>query len=83
MIDYALILARRYEGKEWTLNGDEYTSLTWLSEGEKPTKATLDGLWASVQQEIADEAAAKASAREALLTRLGITADEAQLLLGA
>jgi hypothetical protein len=83
MIDYALILARRYEGKEWTLNGDEYTGITWLSNGDKPTKATLDGLWAEVQQEIADEAAAKVSAREALLTKLGITADEAQLLLGA
>ena len=83
MIDYAAILSRRYAGKEWTLNGDEYTGLTWLSEGAKPTKATLDGLWAEVQQEIADEAAAKVSAREALLTKLGITADEAQLLLGA
>lgn len=29
------------------------------------------------------EAAAKAAAREALLDRLGITAEEAQLLLGA
>jgi hypothetical protein len=83
MIDYAAILSRRYAGKEWTLNGDEYTGLTWLSDDAKPTKAVLDGLWASVQQEIADEAAAKASAREALLTKLGITADEAQLLLGA
>ena len=83
MIDYAAILSRRYAGKEWTLNGDEYTGLTWLSDGAKPTKATLDGLWAEVQQEIADEAFAKVSAREALLTKLGITADEAQLLLGA
>jgi|688.fasta_scaffold1882114_2 hypothetical protein len=83
MINYAAILSRRYAGKEWTLNGDEYTGLTWLSDDAKPTKATLDGLWASVQQEIADEAAAKVSAREALLTKLGITADEAQLLLGA
>jgi hypothetical protein len=83
MIDYAAILSRRYAGKEWTLNGDEYTGLTWLSDGAKPSKKTLDDLWASVQQEIADEAAAKAVAREALLTKLGITADEAQLLLGA
>jgi hypothetical protein len=83
MIDYAAILSRRYAGKEWTLNGGEYTGLTWLSDDAKPTKAVLDGLWASVQQEIADEAAAKQVAREALLTKLGITADEAQLLLGA
>jgi multidrug efflux pump subunit AcrA (membrane-fusion protein) len=31
----------------------------------------------------AEAQAAKVSAREALLTKLGITADEAQLLLGA
>jgi hypothetical protein len=83
MIDYMAILSRRYAGTEWTLNGEEYTGLTWMSDSAKPSKTTLDGLWASVQQEIADEATAKASAREALLTRLGITADEAQLLLGA
>lgn len=82
MSDYAVILTRRYVGKEWTLDGDEYTGLTWLSDGEKPSQETLDGLWASVQQEIADEATAKATSREALLTRLGITAEEAQLLLG-
>jgi hypothetical protein len=83
MTDYAIVLTRRYAGKEWTLNGDEYTGLTWLSDTAKPSKSTLDGLWASVQQEIADEATAKSVSREALLDRLGITAEEAQLLLGA
>ena len=82
MSDYAVILTRRYAGKEWTLDGDEYTGLTWLSDGGKPSQETLDSLWASVQQEIADDATAKAAARAALLTRLGITAEEAQLLLG-
>jgi hypothetical protein len=83
MTDYVVILLRRYAGKEWWISGNDYSTLEWFSSGTKPSKATLDGLWASVQQEIADEAIAKASAREALLTRLGITADEAQLLLGA
>ena len=82
MTDYATVLSRHYVGTSWTLNGDDYEGLIWLSDGAKPSKATLDGLWASVQQEIADEATAKAAAREALLTRLGITAEEAQLLLG-
>lgn len=82
MSDYATILTRRYAGKEWTLNGDNYTGLTWLSDTPKPSKATLDGLWAEVQQEIADEKAERAVAREALLTRLGLTEQEAQLLLG-
>ena len=81
MIDYAAILARRYAGKEWTLDGDDYTGLTWMSDTAKPSKATLDGLWKSVQQEITDEATAKANAKQAVLDRLGITADEARMLL--
>ena len=81
MTDYAAILTRRYAGKEWTLAGDDYSGLTWLSDTEKPSKATLDGLWASVQQEIADEATAKVAARQAVLAKLGLTADEVAALL--
>lgn len=83
MTDYAIVLTRRYSEKEWTTVGGDYTDVVWHSDTAKPSKATLDGLWESVQQETADEATAKASAREALLARLGITAEEAQLLLGA
>jgi hypothetical protein len=39
-------------------------------------------LFIAKQAELAAEAAAKETARQALLTRLGITAEEAQLLLG-
>jgi hypothetical protein len=81
MTDYAAVLIRRYQGKEWTLDGDEFTGLTWLSDTAKPSKATLDGLWASVQQDIADEATAKVAARQAVLAKLGLTADEVAALL--
>jgi len=81
MIDYPAILMRRYAGKRWILDGDEYTGLTWLSDGTKPSKETLDGLWVSVQQEIADEAIAKVGARQAVLDKLGLTADEVTALL--
>ena len=82
MIDYVAILSRRYTGKEWTLDGDEYTGLTWISDTAKPSKATLDGLWASVQQDIANEATAKLATRQAVLDKLGLTADEVTALLG-
>jgi len=82
MTDYAVILTRRYAGKEWTLDGDNYDGLTWLSDSAKPSKATLDGLWASVQTEIANETSAKQAARQAVLDKLGLTADEAAALLG-
>ena len=82
MTDYTTILTRRYAGNEWILDGDDYTGLVWLSDSPKPSKATLDGLWAEVQQEIADEKTAKEVARTALLAKLGITEAEAKLLLG-
>lgn len=82
MIDYSAILSRRYAGKEWTLNGNEYTGLTWLSDSTKPSKATLDGLWTEVQAEIANEISSKAAARQAVLDKLGLTAAEAAALLG-
>jgi len=82
MIDYTKILEYKYPTAEWTLNGDDYEGLTWLSDTPKPSKSTLDGLWAEVQDLIIAKAEAKASQRQALLTRLGITEDEARLLLG-
>ena len=82
MIDYSVILTRRFAGKEWTLNGDEYAGLTWLSDSAKPSKATLDGLWTEVQAEIASEISSKAAARQAVLDKLGLTAAEAAALLG-
>jgi len=82
MIDYTAILNSNYAGSQWTLDGDTYEGLTWLSDTAKPSKATLDGLWASVQQEIADEVTAKTAARQAVLNKLGLTADEVTVLLG-
>jgi hypothetical protein len=54
-MDISLILSRRYAGTEWTLNGDTYDGLTWLSEGEPPTEAELEALWPEVQYEVAYE----------------------------
>jgi hypothetical protein len=42
MTDYAAVLAAIRPGAEWSLNGDTYDGLTWLSEGEPPTQAECD-----------------------------------------
>jgi len=81
MIDYTKILLSKYAGSEWTLDGDNYEGLTWLSNTPKPTKAKLDGYWDEVQTEIITKAEIKAQAKSALLAKLGITEDEAKLLL--
>lgn len=82
MIDYPAILTRHYAGSEWTLNGDEYSGLTWLSDTPKPTQEELDALWEPTLALIEQENADKTAARQALLDRLGITEDEARMLLG-
>ena len=81
-IDYATILATKYFGKEWILDGEEYAGLTWLDDSPKPSKATLDKLWQIVLDERESERLAKVAAKAALLERLNITEDEAKLLLG-
>ena len=82
MIDYTLILSKKYEGKEWVLDGDFYEGLNWLDDSPKPSKEELDALWELVQEEVVAEKTAKATARQAVLDRLGITIEEAQLILG-
>jgi hypothetical protein len=57
MIDYTQILSTNYAGKEWTLSGDSYEGLTWLSDTPKPTQAELDALWASTQAAAANQQA--------------------------
>jgi hypothetical protein len=78
---YAKILTYKYKNTEWALDGDDYEGLVWLSDTPKPTKAELDSQWDEVQAIIQAEAEAKAAKKAALLDRLGITEDEAKLLL--
>ena len=82
MIDYTLILGTHFPDSEWTLNGDDYEGLTWLSNSPKPTKQELDDLWEPTVEAVKQKNADAVAARQAILDRLGITADEAALLLG-
>ena len=81
-MDIALILEIKYAGKEWHLVGNDYEGLTWLEATGKPSEATLESLWAEVQTIVANKQTAKDVARQAVLDKLGLTQDEAQLLLG-
>lgn len=80
-MDIALILTRKYPGKAWTLDDNDYASLTWLDESTKPTKKQLEDLASVVDSEIKAEEAAKADAKAALLARIGLSEAEAKLLL--
>jgi hypothetical protein len=64
---------------EFSLSG---TELTWLDENQtEPTEAEIEAGWVAYQAAKISDAEAKATAKAELLERLGITADEAKLLL--
>jgi len=69
-MDIPTILSSKYAGSEWTLSGDDYTGLTWLSDTPKPTKKALEALWAEVQYETA-----YARVEQARLTEYQATTD--------
>jgi hypothetical protein len=76
-----LIVAK---GVEYTLVGEptnakEYAeAITWHSAGSAPSWSEIEAGFIAVDNQATDKSAAKA----ALLERLGITAEEATLLLG-
>jgi hypothetical protein len=39
-------------GEEWTLTGDEYSGLTWLSPTLKPTEEELEEGWVLIQPKL-------------------------------
>jgi hypothetical protein len=64
---------------EFILSGDE---LTWIDETQtQPTEEEIEAGWVAYQAAQIAEAEAKAAQKAALLNRLGITEDEAKLLL--
>ena len=64
----------------WVLQGDEYEGIEFI-ECEPITKAEFEQGFAQYDSWKAEQDAAKAAQKAALLARLGITEDEAKLLL--
>jgi len=84
-MDIAQILTRQYAGAEWTLNGDTYDGLTWLSDSPQPTEAELEALAPEVEAEIAAEVQARLDAKQSAIGKLealGLTVDEVKVAFG-
>jgi hypothetical protein len=81
-------MARGYEVMQmlrpnggWIMNGEDYEGITFL-ECEPISKADFEAGFAQYNAWKAEQDAVKAAQKQALLNRLGITEDEAKLLLG-
>ena len=82
MTNYAYVLSKKYPNSVWELSGNEYENLIWKSDDTKPTKKELDQLAPIVKAEQTKADADKAAARQAVLDKLGLTANEISALLG-
>jgi hypothetical protein len=68
---------------EFSYTDDDYSTIKWdVLDGDAPTKSEIDVAIEQVKADEITEAATKAAAKAALLERLGITQQEANLLLG-
>ena len=67
---------------EFSFTDDDYSTIKWdVLDGEAPTQKEIDAAIKEVKADQAQAEETKATAKAALLDRLGITAEEAQLLL--
>jgi hypothetical protein len=67
---------------EFSFTDNDYSTIKWdVLEGNAPTQAQIDAAIEQVKADEITEAAANVQAKAELLERLGITADEAKLLL--
>ena len=67
---------------EFVVHDGDYSNIEWHSiEGVAPTKAAIEAEIEAIKTAEANAVIVNAQAKAALLTKLGITEDEARLLL--
>jgi len=84
-MNIALVLSTKYIGSEWTLDGEDYAGLTWLSDTPKPTKKALEDVYPTVQAELQALAQAKIDAKASAIAKLqalGLTVQEVEVAFG-
>jgi len=62
MTDIAFTLTHSHPGAEWTLDGDEYAGLTWLSDTPKPTEQQITDAYPLAVKAVADKEKARLKA---------------------
>lgn len=51
-MNYSSIISQSYPDAEFSISGNDYSTLDWKGPGEKPAEATLVGLWPSIEVEL-------------------------------
>jgi hypothetical protein len=68
---------------EFTMNDNDYSTIEWIVlEGKAPTQTEINAAIAQIKSSEIALSAQKATEKAALLAKLGITQEEAALLVG-
>jgi hypothetical protein len=82
MADLAKAIRKLKPTAEFSFTNEDYSTIKWdVLDGDAPTKKEIDAAIKQIASDELTEAATKAATKSALLDRLGITEDEAKLLL--
>ena len=83
MNDYLVKAIRKLKpNSEFSFTDDDYSTIKWdVLEGDAPTKKEIDDAIKAIKAFEKTDAANKATAKTEILNRLGLTEDEAKLLL--
>jgi len=68
---------------QFSFTDNDYSTIKWdVLEGKAPTQKQIDDAIEQVKADEVAEAETKAAQRQLILDKLGLTADEAKLLIG-
>lgn len=82
MINVSSAIRSLKPGSEYRIENQDYSTIQWIKmDGVAPTQSEIDAEIARLEKLEIEISKNEAKAKEALLNRLGITADEAALLL--
>ena len=68
---------------EFSYSNGDYSTINWIVlDGDAPTQSEIDAAIKTIKSDEKAEAKAKATQRQAILDRIGLTADELKTILG-
>jgi hypothetical protein len=68
---------------QWSMSNDDFDTITWINVDKAPiTKKQFEDGFAKYDAWKAKQDADKAAERQAILDRIGLTADELKMILG-
>jgi hypothetical protein len=80
-MDLSACISYLKPGAEWTMDNEDISTLQFLSDDVAPTLPECEAIWPEVAAQLEEIAASRQKARDAVLAKIGLTEEEARLLL--